>query len=43
MSQNEAVMSVHGGVSQESTWKKQDVGDVSIFSCIKLIFIVEQR
>ena len=30
MSQNEAVMSVHGEVSQESACKDQHVGDVSI-------------
>ena len=30
MSQSEAVMSVHGEVSQKSAHKEQNVGDVSI-------------
>ena len=40
LSQNEAMMSACGGVPKKSMQLKQDVGDVSIFSCNKIIFIV---
>ena len=43
VSQNEAMMSVHGGVPEKSMQYQQDVRNVSIFSCNKMIYVARQE
>ena len=43
MTQNEAMMLVHGGVPRKACIEGKDVGNVSIFSCNKKIFCSQRK
>ena len=43
MTQNEAMMSVHGEVPRKACIEDKDVKNVSIFSCNKEIFVARQK
>ena len=43
MTQNEAMMSVHGGIPRKVHVEGKDVGNVGIFSCNKKVFVDSQK